>query len=366
MTTTTLPTPAADILRTLTGQPKTYSVSFLDSAGKCMLRAKFDKELDTSGPDAILGKYVHEVMATLGLKCIVEGRMHIGVQEALEVAQRVLENPEEPGPLTRDMYDRCMDMVSNWASTHGFPADADIWQVEYPVRTQLAEFTLTGRIDEYTIKGTHCKVLDYKSGVYVPDQEEFEKRSQTPAYCWHLLQKFPFLETFECDEHYLRNGQHRTSNLSAEEVRRLGGFLLAKCRRIKRAYETANFPATPGSHCSTCKNPQGCPLPEAKRPLSLLTDEQAADLAATLEVEEARAKESEKRLKGYLEHHPLGYVVYGDRERGFLMAHKPKPGRKLNEDRLALLAAGAGVDLAWLYDETPPKPRWSARKHKSR
>ncbi len=321
--------------------PKRYNATFLGWAENCLLAAKRSKEVDNAGRAAVQGNAFHEVASTVSLRCKLEGRSYISVPDALAIAERVLAHPERPGPLSRAVYGRVMHMVSRWAAVMRFEPDADYWEIEVPAKAKLGPYTLSGRIDDVQIRGTHCKLTDYKTGARLPNDEEYEEHTQSPIYAWHVQQEHPYLETFELTELFVRFGVPRTIHLSAYEVENLEPWLLALCRRIDAAYATDTFPTTPGPHCAICPDKIGCPLPMEARPAALLGDEHAERVAERLLVERQQVKEDEAALKAYLEDHDEGAVYVNGQRLGY----QPTSTRRLNKDRVVLALNGESMDV---------------------
>jgi hypothetical protein len=341
--------------------PSGFSVSLLGWTEKCMHAAKLSKLHNHSGPEAHLGRLIHEVLATLDMMALTQGRHHISINEALMVADEVVKRSEEAsrGPLSLQGYTDMMEMVSNWAVETTFPPNADLWEVELPVVTHFEGYRLTGRIDKVIITGTHCEIRDYKTGMWTPDQEEVMRtHSQLPLYAWHCHRKWPWLETFHLEEDYLRSGEVRPVSMEAFHVKRLEEFLAVNVQRVAKALAQDSPEATPGSHCAICPNSLLCPVPKEDRPESIASLEEAHERAAELVVFDQQRKVRSGSLQAYCkaEDHP-DLLVVGDRKVGY------HPTTENQFDKKGLAKALEAGEPATVEQFTTPvtKPKWGVR-----
>lgn len=311
--------------------PKRFSVSFIGSAGECMLKAKAERTMDTSNVFTTIGRAAHEVFATCELMAQFSGRMKLYPEEAQAVAQQVLGNPEEVQGLALVVYRVVMNQAAKFAESVDFPIDADTWVIEHPFRLPLVDpqdgtvYIISGRMDEYAIWGTHYRNRDWKTGPKLPSRREVQdEHTQLPIYAWAAKQEMPWLETFEPIEFYTRYGQPRSIEMTADDVDKLEGFLLASCRRMRRAYLTGEFPTSPGSWCNNrCPVARECPEPDSVKGGGYLqSDEEAAAQIRAAIVEQASAAARMQAVKAYLETHPEGNLVVDKKRYGFVPVEK--------------------------------------------
>lgn len=345
--------PFADLLPPLL--PKRFSVSMIGSSTQCMLRMRLDRETSVTGVFATIGSAAHEVFGTCEFRAQLAGLSQMYPSEAEAIAHRVLGHPERPAAMTAAMYNYVVDISKTWAGRVVFPLDADTWVIEHPFRIPIVDheegvtYTLSGRMDEYAIWGTHYRVRDWKTGPGLPTQRQVEEEhSQLQLYALAAFHEFPFLETFECTEFYTRAGVPRTVELTREHLEDLRRWLISRCRTIVKAYHSGRFEATPGERwCNTCPMPRRCPLPEQVRPASILrTEDEAREQIEAWLVEDARKKQRQGAVRGFLEAHTAPTIEVGGKEYGFV----PKKERKLNEARLAEILEQHGLRKDDLYE----------------
>ncbi len=295
------------------------------------------------------------MLATLDFTAQMQGREHIGEPEAMDITDRVLRRNAQD-PLTREGYFELLKMVGRWAAITVFPKSADVWQVELPLRHEFDGFVLTGRLDKLVIVGTHALITDYKTGAYLPTQREVQKRTQLPLYAWHVLQDYPWVRTFECEEVYLRYGVPRPINMDLYNIEQVEQWLSVHVARTARALQLENPEPTPGSHCAYCNAATICPLPKWIRESAIENDEQAREQAKAMLVERAAANRRARGLQSYLggEDHPTGHVVVGDQRVGY----RNKTERRM--DKSALGRVVFNVDDFYATVEAPRFDTWPA------
>lgn len=339
--------------------PSRFSVSFIGSAGECILKAKMQRDGDGGGPLATIGRVAHEVFATCELLAQFQGRAQVSSDEALAVAERVMSNPEEAAPLSLNAFRTVLHMVDVWASTTTFPVDADRWVIEHPFRRRLVDplngdvYIVSGRMDEVAMWGTHYRNRDWKTGPGLPTKKKVEEEhTQLPLYWWEAAQAWPHLESAECSEVYCRYGVPRSVTLTRQDLPEIEAYLLVALRRLTAAYRNNRFPVQTGAWCnSSCPNPGACPLPDHVKGEGGLvaSDEDARNQIETMSVERARIAKRTAAVRGYLDGTVTGTVMVHGKEHGHIRTKK----RKLDEERLAAVLAQHGLSKDDLYIEEP-------------
>lgn len=182
--------------------------------------------------------------------------------------------------------------------------------------------TISGTIDLAQIAGNVAQIIDYKSGLYVPTQEQYEDSFQPACYSALLLfgrpvradgslgdplgtgiqyvrtrEVYPRLLTDEGELHY------RAHTRSRAEIADFVNDLAGRVRQIRHAAEVDEWPATPGSHCGRCPAPALCPIPFALREGGLPDEESARTLAEGWRQEGLRRTAAQKLIKSYVQEH---------------------------------------------------------------
>jgi hypothetical protein len=211
---------------------------------------------------------------------------------------------------THDDWDKVRLMAFHLAVA--FPVDPSrVVAIERKFVLDLGPCVLVGKIDVATMEGQHADVVDYKTSLALPSQEQFEThlpmklyglllafgqptrkitcpgcdgRTDTPAgrdcptclsdgFVEHRDEPIgAHVQWVNCREVYPRylldDGSvwERERKMTRTELTDFRVDLEALIARILQARDTDDWPATPGSHCLTyCPAANECPLPEAFR-----------------------------------------------------------------------------------------------------
>lgn len=334
-------------------QPGRYSMSFMRAAQGCLRRAHMEREADTAGVDALVGRVFHEIGSTVGLGCIFRGEKTIDRDEADQIARRVMEQPEENGPLPVEAWEQVLNLVRWWAPRVEFKPGE---QFEINSRVPLAGRILSARIDRLWIDGATAEVEDYKTGWGDPaTQLPFQGK----VYSWHVLRAHPDVDRVLYREDYVRHGIYsdwwEITRDDADEIER---YLIALIRRIDHAYDDGVLPVTPGSACSTpgvCPVAESCPVPAWARPETVIDshDDAIAEFEQVL-VAEAELDQRRRKIRGWLEKSGERAVAVNGVEYGY----STKQGNSFDKKALAAdlaIQRGEPVDIA-AYTTKTAKP----------
>lgn len=345
---------SAGALSFLTDEPRKaapgrISSTTLGAAERCMLLAKLDRENPAGSAPASAGRVFHEAAATIATFAYARDLSKVSVQDALAIANQVIRHPEEPTGLARHDANHVRGMIARWARWTEFEIDADVFAVEVPMVTELEGVLFSARIDRLAIKGTHCKITDYKTGQHVPTVKEVEEHSQLPSYAVHAFARWPFLLTFELEEVYtVRQPVPRPVWVEDTHIPALEDWMLDVHGRITEAYEHDDFEAAPGPWCQNCPAVHACPVPPEARPESIQSLDDAVSVAGRLVVNVAAVADDRTALKSYLGEHEIEALHVGGARVGWEDGER----RELNKDRLQ---ADRGLDLEEYYDVRPER-----------
>ena len=217
----------------------------------------------------------------------------------------------------------------------GFDVDpATVVGVERTFTLDVGDWQIIGKVDLASLpSATVGEVLDWKSSLHVPSQEEQEQSFQAKLYALLMLygtpeggepfgqhlthvrgrMVFPRARPRETDKG-LRLVQ-RTATWNRGQLDEFRLDLEALGRRITAGLDTGDWPAQAGSHCSECPAPRECPIPvELRNHQGTVT---SADEAAVRWEWALRAKAEvaavEREVKAFAKEHggfTLGDVVW--------------------------------------------------------
>ena len=215
----------------------------------------------------------------------------------------------------------------------GFDVDPQtVVGVERSFTLDVGDWQIIGKVDLASLPSpTLGEVLDWKTSLHVPSQEEHEKSFQAKLYALLLMYGtpedgepmgrhlthvrgrmiYPRAKPRETDKG-LRLVQ-RTATWSRGQLDEFRLDLEALGRRITGGLDTGDWPAQAGSHCSECPAPRKCPIPvELRNHQGTVTsaDEAAARLEWALRAK-AEVAAVEKEVKAWAKEH--GGVVVGDK-----------------------------------------------------
>lgn len=251
----------------------------------------------------------------------------------------------------------------------GFYMDpGDIVAVEQKFVLELGDYTISGIIDVAAIRDGVAKIRDAKTEWNPPSQDEYEATFQGRLYAVLLVHGNPvsrsrcrtcggvrggdcaacegrgYIETLapplgsrieEVDvgetfpRHVEEDGSvvERNEVFKRIEVDAIRRDLEAQCVALARAFETGEFPAVSGTHCSRCPCEPECPLPARLRRFAgaINTREQAEEAAQWHFFWEPRLKATRAELKGWADANQTGIRVGEDLEWRFVETNKSVP-----------------------------------------
>lgn len=318
--------------------PERYSMSFLQRAERCLLSAHLGRVSDPSGDFAVVGTVVHDALAALGLIARTRGEAVLGADLGRTVIERVLDGPEQTEPISAEGRAKAIEMVTGVAARFPFPVDADEFVVELNSRVMLDESVLSARIDQAAKRGPMVEVDDWKTGPGLPN--DITAHVQLPIYAYHLAVRWPDAEAFMLRERYVRyGGSVREVYLERADLDNVEGWLRTVVARVRNAYATGEFPATPGSWCANCPAKMACTLPLWQRPAAIETEDEVRALFSQVLVQSEQVDTGKKAIKAWLEANEVDGLVQGDQRIGFTEGE-----RKSFDKRRALADLGASED----------------------
>lgn len=206
--------------------------------------------------------------------------------------------------------------------------------VESPLELTIAGWRVTGTVDLAKSDGPVLEVHDYKSSFKMPDKQAM-KKFQTSLYALAVIDggivEIPFkldhiqlIVLAEVYPRYLWEDElaYRDAIVSRETILDHRVALEALVQRFEKAFETWDFPARVGSHCSECPCQADCPIPAQLRTKSFIptdteitTPEQAAEVAERRYLMAQQMDRDWEALKAYAadnaELGPIHYSKHG-------------------------------------------------------
>jgi hypothetical protein len=197
-------------------------------------------------------------------------------------------------------------------------------------------WTVSGKVDLAWLDSDWGYVEDYKTGLHIPSQGDFEHSIQVKLYAALLMfgqpvakrpdgseERHPplgdglqFVRGRELYPRYLTDDLRLRERYSVFSRQQLVDFRLNDLERIGRdlsaALESWKFPAVPGSHCSECPCEPECPLPaELRRHAGEInSEEQAVEALAWAERTSDRVNATRKEVRNFAKSH--GPLRVGD------------------------------------------------------
>jgi hypothetical protein len=203
-------------------------------------------------------------------------------------------------------------MAWNWAEATMIDPD-QIVGLEQMIELEIGDWIVRGKLDFAEIGPFGALVRDYKTSIAMPSQDEIEngaKSFQGRFYALLLLFGIPEGETLslgkgldECRVElvYPRFTNSETGELISREVTwnrdQLTDFrntLQGHLERITHGFDSGEWPAQAGSHCSICPAQHECPIPEQLRPRIIESVDEATE---ALELHFTRDAEQRKLMK---------------------------------------------------------------------
>lgn len=241
------------------------------------------------------GEVFHETVERLTQLLMDSDEKEIPPEVAKDHAQAVI---EERTDLVLPEYEQDAVRLMAWNWAQGTIIDAEhVIACETMVELELGDWTIRGKIDRAEAYGPEALVIDYKTSLAMPSQEQFERGFQGKFYALLIAegkvegQPFPIgrgLQGFVVSEVYPRFIREESGELANRTTDRpytrdeLSDFkrtLLGHLEKLDHGFKTGEWPAVDGSHCATCSAPSECPIPEHLREIheiATLADAEAA------------------------------------------------------------------------------------------
>lgn len=347
-------------------QPKTLRQSWIRLFDRCphsgLLYLKHD-----GGPKnhpMMRGTVFHETVERLAKSCIANGESRVDHHHAKAVLQEVLmEHPEWVVPVS-DM-DALRVMLFHWAEHFTVPPDA---LVEQRFHLVVGDYTISGTLDICWPVGDTLVIKDYKAGLGLISQDDISSKDaegqpkgakalQLIVYALLAadgmmvdengeVSKLPGqFNEFQCDFVFPFFGGgdgllERGLVMERHELIEHRDWLKVLLNRVTAGFQTGQWPAIPGSHCSTCPAPQECPIPATLRQMQGMSpyERDPSELGEELVFMDRDRKRLLASLKSYAEQ--FGPVPVGtDQE----WSHKKVEARRLTKEGKAAQQAGESV-----------------------
>lgn len=314
------------------------------------------------------GSVFHEFARRAVLELMEQNEPRMPPEVARDLMQAVMDDPQ--WTVSPKEADRLRVMAYHFAE--GFTIDpSTILALETMIELDLGWVKVRGKVDlAFAPDDATIAVWDYKSSLAVPSQEDFEGLFQVPFYAvllafgkpegdalpfgdraqsFDLAQVYPMLEP--------RDGMFaRTVTVTRAELSDHRRYVESVAMKLRYGFETGDFPAIPGPHCSTCPAKHECPLPPALRGAGgdIETDDDASAAGARLFFMDKEKRELQKSVREYAKANGVT-VVFGDMEWRFETEESESwiTGKRINRPdteaaREAMLAA---IDRAVKFGE---------------
>ena len=130
-------------------------------------------------------------------------------------------------------------------------------EMEFDFYTDLGVpvYGFIDRID--LVDPVSAKITDYKTGNYIPTQEEAEAGLQLPVYHIAVKHKYPFIENVELCYHYLRTNTKLTFKIDEDRVQDTLDYLHHIYMMILE--HPGNAKGVVSMYCSWCEYSKMCP-----------------------------------------------------------------------------------------------------------
>jgi hypothetical protein len=329
--------------------PARFSQTFLRHADDCRRSAYLYLKYRGGTPGHALdrGSLAHAVFERMTYTLLEQGAAAFFDPEELEAAKAgtldgriasvtasiVDEVARERTDLTVPVggIDAVRVMAYHWAVGVGLDVEKVV-AVERKFVLDVAGWEITGKIDLAYMDGQVAGVDDYKTTFAIPAQEAFDESFQTKLYAALLLFGQPVrkedgvevreesigrgIQYVRCRELYPRflrqDGglQYREKVRSRTELADFVADLERLVLDVERRFESGDWPAVPGSHCSLCPCKPECPLPALVREHAgtINTEQQARETAESRDRAKDEDKALQKELRNWVSQHgPLRF-----------------------------------------------------------
>jgi putative RecB family exonuclease len=246
-----------------------YSHSRLASFEKCPKQFHYRYVLEipaaTEGIEAFMGKRVHEVLQRLyefsgrgqipSLEQVVF-RYHAFWDEHYDDERVTIVRRGTPRAFYRDLGVRCIEYY--YHRFHPFD-QAETLGVEEEVKFYLddqSRYAMRGIVDRI-VRGRDgaIEIHDYKTGRYIPSQQDLNRDRQLALYQLGLRERFGDDQPYRLVWHYLQRRELRTSSRTPEQLETLRNDTIGVIDRIEAARE---YPVQRNRLCDWCEYKDRC------------------------------------------------------------------------------------------------------------
>ena len=247
-----------------------YSHSRLSSFEKCPKQFQYRYILkipvETEGIEAFLGKRVHEVLERLydfvhiqklipSLQKVIH-RYHVLWDESYDEKRVRIVRKGTPASFYRDLGARCLETF--YQRHHPFDQDETLGieeHVEFDL-DEAGDYRFQGYIDRVArARDGAIEIQDYKTGRYVPSQEELDDDRQLALYQLGIADRFPDDQPVRLVWHYLQKSQVRTSERTREQLAELREETIKLIDQIESATQ---YPSQRSRLCDWCEYKTPC------------------------------------------------------------------------------------------------------------
>jgi hypothetical protein len=238
---------------------------------------------------------------------IAQGEKKMPGDLARENMIRTIKEHEEDYPVPIHEKDALRGMAHNWGECFTLPAGNVDVEHQLTHRWHGEPIGVHGTLDLICENAAehNTLILDYKTGLYVPAQEEYEKSFQGIFYAWLAYNagyKLPIMHAQVYPRH--TSGEDmvsRRKTYGEQDLYDFGQDVRSLMDSFTKSFATRSWPAVPGDHCWSCPAPQECPIPEAYRPVPIEDEESARKQAHRHMILKSEVTRLNAELKAYAE-----------------------------------------------------------------
>lgn len=298
------------------------------------------------------------------------------------VAQVVAEHPEWAVP--PDEMDVLRLSAYHWCDCTVLDPESVV-AVEKLFELEVGGMRVRGKVDLALAADGGVRINDYKTQAFVPSQDEFDGKPQIPLYALLVGEGHPVREepcdvckrgvlehkdvgplpcpkcdasgrveipeapigqrfgAFEMAEVYPRlepwlEGTakvlpYRSRSITRQELVDQRLYVEGLVAKLAHGLKRGEWPAVPGSHCSTCAAPAECPIPSRLRDFqgSIGSLDEAQGIAENLVFVERRVAAQKRELREFAKAHDVSVPVGADEEFSFETVESEKwvTGKKI-------------------------------------
>lgn len=290
---------------------KHASYSALNTYEQCPRRYKIERVERRKAPDTKplrVGSAVHAAIAAY-IKHLAEAGLETDItwgDQAMDAAAAAM--AKEKRTLDADEWEEVGQIFQTFISSHMFNP-AQIAEVEKKEEIPLDGLTFWVVIDLLEVEDGQAKVRDWKSSWKVLSQAEADKDFQLRVYAWAMHKLYGYDEV-RCDLGFVRHGAVRSVLIGPEDIAKTEKRILEGIGKIEAEKD---WPATPGSHCTSCAWADECMAIEGE----VVDDPEK--LAAEILVLERQINDRKERLKIWCTEN--GPVVVGGETFSYFDSH---------------------------------------------